>query len=509
MRKASVKKKNSIAKNLAQWYTETVFFIVPLIMTGNYAHITATKSWFYIGITAAVIIGLLCVFPDSRQYFKVNLPVVCAIVFIGLSIVSAFCSSYGTGCFTGSDGRSMGVIFFVAAAITLFVLTNVPVKNRILIKGSFVVELIIVVIAILNFLGIDFLGLVSVVPEYARGKYLSTIGYSNFLSEYISMITVMEIVFLTQTDEKKKSNTRTAAALRKYGMLSVLFLSYIGLLIADSSCGFLGVLFALNLFPFFFREKGWLLRSLRVVIPLPFSCVIGKLLYRDTVLDDTYVAIDTVVQFLLRWPVIISLFVIVAAILLLQQLTKKKKIKSPATFQIKWVRWYGILYIILLGLVTLAAILSNTGVMNTPLTITESFASNRGYIWKQAIRLYFDFPLKNKCFGIGPDELLPFLKATLGEEAMFQVTGQVFDSVHNFILHYLLTVGAFAVMALLTGVVIGIRKFLLEKKENSYIFLFPFLCYLLQALIIPSTPIVFPIALACFAISYQRCTAKD
>ncbi|MBQ6549890.1 MAG: O-antigen ligase family protein [Lachnospiraceae bacterium] len=517
-----------------QWYIEAILILSPLIVTDYYANITATKSWFFV-ISSGVIALITFIFiKEAGKLLRLNPVVLCALAFIVLSTISLKLSPYGGG-FSMGSGRSMGVLFFSACAVCLLVLTNVTVRDKVLVWGTFAAEAVVVCIAVLNFCGVDFLGFVSAVPKFARGRYLSTIGYGNYLSQYVSMVAAMEIAKLLTgpagqgakgSSQGKRAENVLREAFRRldrstYILLGLLFLSYVGLIVSASSGGFIGLLFAVSLAPFFIREKSAYRRLGLAFLPFPFACLFGKLLFEFTVLGVGARG-DQIVRVLMKWPVMIALVLAAAAVFswLVWGKRMRGKVKKAGGASggagkgkasgkgtdphARFRTIYGIIYAAAAAAGAVVMILSNTGVLATALTVTDSFASNRGFIWKESLRLFADAPILQKLFGVGPDKLLQYYTANIGEARMMEAAGQIFDSPHNFMLYYLLTGGILGLLAVLSGIALGVREVVQNRRESAFLFFLPFACCMIQAMVVPSTPIVIPIALVCFAAAYER-----
>ena len=105
--------------------------------------------------------------------------------------------------------------------------------------------------------------------------------------------------------------------------------------------------------------------------------------------------------------------------------------------------------------------------------------------------LFLHSPLKNKLIGYGPDTFYLLYEQNLGNQ-MESLTGQIYDSPHSVILQYLLSCGIIGILLLLIAFLQILYRSIRSENDNRLLFLFPLLCYILQALVVPSTSMVTP-----------------
>ncbi len=128
------------------------------------------------------------------------------------------------------------------------------------------------------------------------------------------------------------------------------------------------------------------------------------------------------------------------------------------------------------------------------LLFNDNWGTHRGFAWRIAVENYKQFPLAQKIFGYGPDT---FSLVTYFNNYA-EMTGkynELFDSVHNEYLQYLVTVGPLGLGAYL-GIIGMLTWNTVKKKLDNPIAvgcLFAVLCYGVQASVNINQPIATPI----------------
>ena len=121
----------------------------------------------------------------------------------------------------------------------------------------------------------------------------------------------------------------------------------------------------------------------------------------------------------------------------------------------------------------------------------DDWGTNRGYIWRNAMECFQQFPVMKKAIGFGPDTFgIVLLNKTAGNRY-----GQTFDNAHNEYLHYLITVGFAGLTAYLVFLFSFAVRVIRRAGENQYIAaaFFAVLCYSAQAFVNLNLPIATPI----------------
>ena len=133
------------------------------------------------------------------------------------------------------------------------------------------------------------------------------------------------------------------------------------------------------------------------------------------------------------------------------------------------------------------------GALSEYLVFSDSWGTNRGYIWRKSVELYQDFSLKNKLLGYGPDTFgIMTVNGFHGD--MVNATGQTFDSAHNEYLQFLLTVGPVALAGYLVFQIGSCIRMAKDRMKNPYALacMLGVVCYGFQAFVNLNLPIATP-----------------
>ena len=149
------------------------------------------------------------------------------------------------------------------------------------------------------------------------------------------------------------------------------------------------------------------------------------------------------------------------------------------------------------------------GALQSYLVFNDSWGTSRGYIWKKSLELYSNFPMPRKLFGYGPDTFGLLTNNKIRQE-MVEATGLFFDSAHNSILQYLLTIGLVGTGGYLVFLLSSMWHMLKNRQRNSYILgvLFAVACYVLQSTVNIDLPIVTPVMWALVSMGIAGCRAS-
>ena len=174
------------------------------------------------------------------------------------------------------------------------------------------------------------------------------------------------------------------------------------------------------------------------------------------------------------------------------QIQKRKNRMQKSTFMIlnerKWtgcgvlrIIWLAIVIICILGVgyalfdVNVQGNTERYGALGGYLLFNDDWGTHRGYIWRNAMECFEQFPIMKKVFGFGPDTFgIVLLDKTQGN-----IYGQIFDNAHNEYLHYLITVGITGLIAYLVFIISFIVRVIRKAGKNQYIVaaFFAVICY--------------------------------
>lgn len=485
---------NRVRKKGIQVYICLVAGIFPLFFTDYYYNIQKSKSCFFIVVTiaAAVFLCVTVFLERSRNPGGVRRQKETDICFLFLGavvLVSSVLSPYGMVSFTGSEGRWAGSLLYLCmCGCYLMISRNCPDISffSLIFYTSAAVA---AAVGILHFGGVDFWGFLEHVPEGVTGAYLSTLGYSNIFSGFCALLAVTAMAGFCLGGEGE--------------ILAACFIGFLGLFAGNSDGGFFGAFAGFIFLPaVFYKRKVYLYRIIEVAAVFFAACFGAWLLGKRAVCS--YTAFP---GYLASWQTAAVGTVLTACLYAAMKWGLKEGRWEQAAAKAHC------FYIIFIGGAA-AAVIFAFGMVNIGglqkygfLRITDSWGSNRGYIWQRTWELFKDAPPVRKLFGYGPDTLRLLLAQTSRQE-MLAKTGQIYDSAHNDFLHLLLTTGicgAAAWAGCFAGVCLAVWK---NRREEIYPWLIPFICMFLQGFIgilqPVTTPFYFLLAGICVGLTRQN-----
>ena len=385
-------------------------------------------------------------------------------------------SPFGVASLLSRESRSMGAFYLLALYLCFYLTSLFPVPGKTIqccfLFSGFLVELM----GILHFSGYDVLGFQAHVPYHMRGMYLSTIGYINFFSEYVSLVTILAIAMFCQKP--------------RLLLLPVLFIGYLSLLIANCDGGIAGLMVGVLLLPVLAKgEKGLLKRLFTALFLFPSACASACFLYGRS--DRGYVDAG-LPAFLTRPAVFCPLFLFICAGLLIcigYEKCRRKNMEGQHPETRQPIGYGGILLSVFIFLLV-CYLISHAKTQNGLFWIPDDWASNRGYIWKQVWKAWKEAPFLQKLLGYGPDTLKSVLLK--GKEEALAATGQYYDSAHNVVLQYLITTGA-AGVACITAFFVSLFQMGFKTFSRHWIYITVLLVGLFQTFFVPLQPVVNPL----------------
>ena len=478
----------------------------------------------------------------------------CFLLFAVWSVISACLSEDVAAAFTGSYGRYLGAVLILAMVVCLLIWScqagYLPEKwGRILPCGGAVA---VILIGILHLTGVDLGGFLTNVPEVMQGRFLSTIGYINYFSEFASYAAAISMGFY----------------LIRGGLPLLLCsgISCIGILIGNSSAGLLGLMAVILLAPLLLgRREDFGKRYSRLLLCVSISMVLSALIFKAAITDYR----DELIAWLLQPAVCVVCLLAAGAAVLRQHFFGQPKVSDgetgrmsarskasrrgkskdklfanermtcvngssnqaapkaasvsgrirktagkktnidtedrrvgsdieiPQTGRKKWQKVYGLLLLIVIVIGVLLLLLANAGAISAEaLQITDSFANYRGFVWRKLTEIYRDASAFRKIFGYGPDMTQAVMQNFCYDE-MQQIAGQTFDQAHNSILQYLITTGLPGVILWCGGWISLLLHALKKKVEAAAPWLLAVIVLLLESLVVPEQPMVTPLLFFC------------
>lgn len=471
----------------------------PLIFHDSYYDILQVKYLFYCTITIVFIIGIVITsiiygvkskqkFSLKKIYQTLTFSDKTVLIFWLCCVISTFQSEYFYESFWGNEGRYNGLFLMTLYVIMYFIISRCAHVKKWYIHLFLFSGLIVCVLGIADYFQLDLLNFRTTASEMAQGViFASTIGNINTYVSYVSLIVCMSAILFIF--EEKVPST-----LLYYIYLLV---SMIALVMGSSDSTYLSIGVLIAALPFFTLKKNKISYRLCIVITTYFTTVFFVRCINQSFPNQVIgqEGLFTILEKICGLPLIIILWISSAFFWW--------KRSSEITNDI-WKKYFltgwTILLLVLPAVFVFALIDVNLfgnivryGKIGQYLLFDDSWGTNRGFIWRQAIELYQQFPLSHKLFGYGPDTFAILAINTIKKE-MHAISGTYFDSVHNEYLHYLVTIGPIAVISYILFLFSTLKTLLSAPKENSYVYAaaMAIMCYAVQAVVNINVPLVAP-----------------
>lgn len=351
---------------------------LPLYFQNHYFDIMEAKAYgyylvirfFFIFALITFILKIICKdFNKNYLFLRISL-----ILFLIATCVSSFLSRSLSNAISGLQGWYIGL--FTIGTLIFMILIFKDTKK---ISFYFYIPVImtiafVYILTILHSFEIDLLDLHNNILVDSYHKYLSTIGNINWYAGYLSL--TVPLFVCQYLKEENKTKTVIYAVMSFLGVLSISFLGSDSIYLALGFMSFFVI-------PYLFWEKQHIKRFSYIIIV--YICGLLTARYLDYCMDG-FSAITRQYKFILPcFVVAICLYVISVDL----KNRKFQKYRKTIIIAIETA-----LFIALIGFVTYA-FLNNGG----------DWATGRGALWEETLKIYSNFSLKRKLFGLGPEML--------------------------------------------------------------------------------------------------------
>lgn len=445
-------------------YLLFILGIYPLVMHDGYIDIVKTKSNVFI-IATAILWGItivLCILKDDwkRLLAKRNwlIYILAFVIWLNTKLaLNYYCA------LTGNAGRRHGAIVYWAYCLAAICIINYGKFKKYFLDILIGTGTITAVIAILNFYEIDILGIISQIASYQRHIFISTIGNINFYAAYLSVIVPIAVV--------KAINENNTIKRRVYYFVVMCMFGAMMACMSDST--YITLIVMGGILPFYCLTQK-LRRNRMMFILLLFSSVLlfvnilnKKLMYPLSYLDGILLDFSDIRLCILLFVISLVLIIIFKVI--------EKPIENITNKQ--WCIGWGCVG----GLIFCIAVIWY--ITNT--TFDGSWGNNRGAIWAQGLEFYIKQGPLRKIMGIGLDSIYPAFYDFFGYEILVAGKKEVYDSIHNEYLQYLITTGIVGLTAYLASMGVLLRRLFRKAKQNESAFAIGMagLCYMAQAFV--------------------------
>lgn len=512
--------------------------VFPLIYHNSYVDILETKYLCYwlcaLGmLVVSLFIGLIFLAIDLKEFHgehtkellsgirtrnwrsTYGIADIALLIFWVSAILSTVLSDYVYESFWGNEGRYSGLYLLTLYVLVYFLISRFWKLKSWYLELFLITGMIMCVIGITDYFQLDILDFRGKIRPSDSTIFTSTVGNINTYTAYVGMI--MGFSTLMFTREKKPGK------LLWYYICMVISFTAIIMGCSDNAYLSIGVLFAGLPFLLFADRKG-IQRYL--VILASFFSVIQLIDVLNQAFPDMVIGLDSLFRIIVDFrgllAFVIFLWLLAGGFWWYGRSQDKKTAGKPWEVMREGSRpWLVYVWGALIAAGFLAVCFmfydANTGghgerygSLGSYLIFDDMWGTYRGYIWKKSIDMYKGLPFLQKCFGHGPDTFGLLVNDTILFE-MINATGLFFDSAHNSILQYLLTIGLIGTAGYLVFLGASICFMLKNRKGNPYILgtVGAVICYVFQSTVNIDLPIAAPMMWLLLSAGMAACRQES
>lgn len=485
-----------------------MFTFFPLFLTKQYAHARNDKFVLFIILSGLLVIfeliySLINKFDDSkkrdlntpRNLTKLSVPDIAMLSFLFFAIISTIISEYKLDSLTGNMGRNNGLILIFLYVCVYFVITRfLNLRNYVFI-GYLVFSSFVSLLTTLNYFYIDPLGLLEGYDKATINDFGSTIGNKNTIASFICLFLPIALMMFVVCKEKY---------MKILSGISIIF-AFTGLLCADSSSGFLGLIIAIPVMAIISSRKYDHLLFYFLGLTIMFAS--SKLLRLFSfILNDKSKDFEDFSKFFIydnkSYFLIIIPLVIFLLMLLLRNKVKDHYPKKAVIIILSTLFTISVLAAVFFFIYyTFIDTNSELGSLRKFFRFNEKWGTHRGFFWINGMKEFNNLDFFHKLFGTGPDTFYYLFSNHFEELKRFGDSST--NCIHNEYLNYLTTQGILGLLAYLT-LLISVIVRAAKKIKNCPFIAVPVsavICYCAQSFVNLYQPITTPVFMIFIAIT--------
>lgn len=483
---------SDLAEIFAFLYVLIMLTIFPLHYDDGFFNIVQAKLAFFAACTLTGLCALLalCILRRPSLGSIRNMcsrELVCLAAFLGANIVSALLSAYPDTALYGLPNRYNGlcvqILYFVVFVIACLVHSSN--KLRALTHVYALVSSLIYALGILNYFGMDPLGLYAEMSSELYTLYVSTIGNINFYGTFICLSLPLFIYKAVYSVTRKESAI--------YMALSTL--GSAALLLSNCDSAYMGILAALVFIVC--QRRFTVCAAVRLAWQLAAMCAAFLFIGMIHSLPSSTFAHLRFASAMLCTPLVSGFACIGFAVFgtALRSYAHNKGAQDRKAYVSARILCISLAACVM-SFLLYANIARPIFIMDSPaknlVIFSDTWGSNRGYVWGRLVYLFGEAPLTQKLFGAGPDSVGQLLNPhyTVYIQAL---NGTTFDSAHNEYLQYLLSIGIIGLCAYFGFIFCVLRRGINAHSVAVRGFAACVVAYCVQAVFNIAMPITTPI----------------
>lgn len=495
----AVKEKYQVKNALTNYYLVLMFSVFPLFFANKYNSIRHDKLYLFL-VLSGILIGvesiiLLCTLFSSTNQNKLDkkkwyndlsiTDYAFGVLILGSAISTVF-SAYPIDSLTGNQGRNNGLILMLFYFLVYIVISRTYQFKEYVFIVLAVASSVVSVLCILDFFGIDPLGMYKGYSAQVISDFTSTIGNKNLMSSFCCItVPVLLMLFINTENKLKKSIYLTASAI-----------GFMGIICADSDSGFLGIIPLLIMVMLYYIRDIRKLRDFFTAIGVMLIC--GKAL-GVLFLYSNKKSLGTMQSLFLNNGLIYALLgcTVIAVVVLWILCNKLESYILPKAVQYAGIALFTVGIVSVIGLVIYYSVIDTQTPLNSFMKyfrFDEEWGTHRGFMWIKSFEIFKGYNLKDILLGCGPDTFSSAF-APYFDELNEKYGNTSTNCAHNELLNYLITIGITGLVSYLTAVISVIVRAVKYAKKNplTVVFASAVLCYLIQSLVNIAQPITTPL----------------
>ncbi|MCH5298971.1 MAG: O-antigen ligase family protein [Ruminococcus sp.] len=494
---------------LVNYYLVLMFTVFPLFFTHKYTNIRHDKLNLFLVLSCSLVVAEVIVLiltskqrkkgkslPREKWYNQLSLTDYAFGAMVLLYVLSTLLSDRPADSFTGAQGRNNGLFLLIVYFLIYIVISRLFKFKEYVFALFAAASMVVYILCILNFFGVDPLGMYVGYSEKVIADFTSTIGNKNIMSCFCCLSVPLFVMMYMDN----------ANFLTRNLYLSASGLGFAAMLCADSESGFLGIVPTMAII---------LLYSVRVLYRLRrFFSAAAAMLFWSKVLwifmlisGGSQKDLGTIQRVLIcDYRTLIALICvgIIAALLhYLCMIDAGARLPKAVFYALLGV--YGAVVIVAVSMLVYYTFIdteTKLGAVTRYFRFDEKWGTHRGYMWIKSWEIFTTSDFKNILLGCGPDTFYNAFRPYFSELSE-RFGDSATNCAHNEFLNYLITTGVLGLGAYLTvfgsAIVNVFRK--AEKNALAFMFIIPVVCYLIQSTVNLATPITTPLLFVFLALS--------
>lgn len=477
--------------------------LFPLVFWDFYYNIADVKFIVFVTLTLLAV-TILMVYNVWMRSIDINIKngtVICMGIWSIVCVVSTMLSKNKEVALMGNDGRSFGTITILCLLAMLVMLSDLVINYKFFIRIFLITSCVVSGLAIVNFLGIDFIGFYDGVDYGLRELFQTTLGHVDICSNFYAVtVSVSYILYLYEDDRKEK-------------IFNFIFfcINFMGSFAGGCDSGYIicGVLVVLTLI---------YVNNYIQLAEASFAGVIAIILSKILMFINSGFEhakrMDSIAILITSNSVSSVILVLLSVSIIIFQLRKNKGSEK----QFKIVK-YMLLALVVLGIAGVLSLFvyysfvntnKDIGTISNILRFDDEWGSRRGYIWKRGMEFYKDNTWLEKLFGVGPDTLQQSMEKKYGDEMLARFSAY-YDNMHNEYMQYLVTTGILGLLSYVGVIYYSLKNGVRNMKNNIYIraLVAGIICYLVQACVNVNQVITTPYLFICIALVCTNDVANE